>query len=173
MPDRPSFAYQQALETISRIVSVVESPDESLQDVVDLLARSFEHYSWTGIYLLTHSTLVLGPWRGPAPTQHTHIPLGQGVCGAAAAARRTEVVPDVHQDARYLECFPTTKSEIVVPIVDDQQIYGEIDVDSDRVNAFGAEDVRFLEQAARAITPLARAALQSDLPASFLHSGEQ
>ena len=151
--------YEQALEAVKRLAALVELPEEGLQDVVDLLARSFPAYTWVGIYLLRGDTLVLGPWRGPAATEHTHIPVGQGVCGAAAAARRTEVVPDVRADPRYLECFPSTRSEVVVPIMEGDQVYGEIDVDSDRLNAFSQDDVRFLEAAARAIVPLARAAL--------------
>ncbi|MBI4492264.1 MAG: GAF domain-containing protein [Chloroflexi bacterium] len=160
MLGRLSPPYQQALETIGRLAAVVESPDEGLQAAVDVLARSFAHYSWVGIYLLEGDTLVLGPWRGPVPTEHTRIPLGVGVCGAAAALRRTEVVPDVSKDARYLECFASTKSEIVVPIVDEREVCGEIDVDSDRLDAFGEADVVFLERVAQLITPLARAALR-------------
>jgi GAF domain-containing protein len=70
------------------------------------------------------------------------------VCGAAAASGRTEIVADVSRDPRYLTCFPSTKSEIVVPIFADGGVIGEIDIDGRALNAFGPEDQRFLERVA-------------------------
>lgn len=164
MLDRLPPEYRRVLEPIRRAASVVESPDEGLQDVVDTLARAFEHYTWVGIYLVRDETLALGPWRGPAPTEHTHFPIGVGICGVAAAIRRTEVVPDVSQDPRYRECFAWTRSKIVVPIVHQDDVYGVIDVDSDRLNAFAIEDVLLLEHVSRLIVPLGRAAVEERLP---------
>ena len=126
-----------------------------LQEVVDLLHDRVEHYSWVGIYLVEGDELVLGPWKGPEATEHVRIPVGQGVCGAAAASGRTEVVDDVNADPRYLACFPSTRSEIVVPINRDSRVVGEIDIDSDRPAAFGDDDRAFLEDVAELIAPLA------------------
>jgi GAF domain-containing protein len=81
------------------------------------------------------------------------IPIGQGICGAAAASGRTEVVDDVELDPRYLVCFPSTRSEIVVPISYEGRVVGEIDIDSDRPAAFGEEDRAFLERVALLISP--------------------
>src|SRR5919201_4187312 len=81
-------------------------------------------------------------------TEDVRIPIGQGVCGAAAASGATEVVDDVNADARYLACFPSTRSEIVVPIVYEGRVIGEIDIDSDRPAAFGREDRALLERVA-------------------------
>jgi len=92
---------------------------------------------------------VLGPWRGREATQHVRIPIGKGICGAAAASGKTEVVADVKNDPRYLACFPSTRSEIVVPILDGDRVLGEIDIDSDIPAAFTQEDKRFLEQVAK------------------------
>lgn len=89
--------------------------------------------------------LVLGPWTGPAATEHVRIPVGTGVCGAAAASGRTEVVDDVNADPRYLACFLNTRSELVVPIVRGRRVYGEIDVDSDRAAAFSPADAAAVE----------------------------
>jgi L-methionine (R)-S-oxide reductase len=97
--------------------------------------------------------LVLGPWKGPEATEHVRIPVGHGVCGAAAASGMTEVVDDVHSDARYLACFPSTRSEIVVPIAFQGRVVGEIDIDSDRAAAFTEADRRFLERVALLISP--------------------
>ena len=96
---------------------------------------------------------MLGPWQGPEATEHVRIPVGQGVCGAAAASGHTEIVDDVDADPRYLSCFPSTRSEIVVPIAYDSRVVGEIDIDSDRPAAFGDEDRAFLERVAELIAP--------------------
>lgn len=116
--------------------------------VVAYLAEAFPHYSWVGIYWVEGGDLVLGPWKGPQATEHTRIPIGTGICGAAAATGRTEVVDDVSRDPRYLACFPSTRSEIVVPISRAGRVIGEIDIDSDRPAAFGPDDRRFLEAVA-------------------------
>jgi len=126
-----------------------------LQAVVDLLHDRVEHYSWVGIYLVEGDELVLGPWRGPQATEHVRIPVGQGVCGAAAASGETEVVDDVNADPRYLACFPSTRSEIVVPIARDGRVVGEIDIDSDQPAAFGDADRQLLERVAGLIAPIA------------------
>ncbi len=122
-----------------------------LQEIVDLLHDRVGHYSWVGIYLVEGDDLVLGPWKGPEATEHVRIPVGQGVCGAAAASGETEVVDDVNADPRYLACFPSTRSEIVVPIHHDGRVVGEIDIDSDRPAAFGDDDRAFLERVAELI----------------------
>ena len=119
-----------------------------LQAAVDVLHDRVEHYSWVGIYLVEGDDLVLGPWKGPQATEHVRIPVGQGVCGAAAASGETEIVDHVDADPRYLACFPSTRSEIVVPIAREGRVVGEIDIDSDRPAAFGADDRAFLERVA-------------------------
>jgi L-methionine (R)-S-oxide reductase len=119
-----------------------------LQDVVDILYESFEKYSWVGIYLVKGDVLVLGPWKGKQATEHTTIPLGMGVCGTAAKTGKTERVDDVSEDRRYLSCFLSTQSEIVVPIKKINVVVGEIDIDSDRPAAFDKNDTVFLEKVA-------------------------
>jgi L-methionine (R)-S-oxide reductase len=142
-----------ALEAVDRIVNRETEADEVLRQTVDVLHDRLDHYSWVGIYLVEEDELVLGPWNGPQATDHVRIPIGQGVCGAAAASGQTEVVDDVNADERYLSCFPSTRSEIVVPIVYEGKIVGEIDIDSDRPAAFGDEDRKLLERVAVLISP--------------------
>jgi L-methionine (R)-S-oxide reductase len=142
-----------ALEAIDRILNRGGEPEEVLRSVVDVLHDRFEHYSWVGIYLVEGDELVLGPWRGPEATEHVRIPVGQGICGAAAASGRTEVVDDVNADPRYLACFPSTRSEIVVPISHEGRVIGELDIDSDAPAAFGEEDRALLERVALLISP--------------------
>jgi L-methionine (R)-S-oxide reductase len=140
-----------ALAEIERIAAE-EPSDDVLRLVVDILHDRFDDYSWVGIYFVEGDELVLGPWRGPEATEHVRIPVGQGVCGAAAASGRTEIVDDVNADERYLSCFVSTRSEIVVPIVYDKLVVAEIDIDSDRPAAFGEDDRVFLERVAAAIS---------------------
>jgi len=117
--------------------------------VVKTLRRSVPHYNWVGIYLVKGQELMLTAWDGPEATQHTRIPIGQGICGLAARERRTVIVEDVKQDPRYLACFPYTRSEIVVPILRAEEVVGEIDIDSDTASAFTAQDKKFLEEVAQ------------------------
>jgi L-methionine (R)-S-oxide reductase len=124
-----------------------------LQEIVDLLHDNVDHYSWVGIYLVEGDELVLGPWKGPQATAHVRIPIGQGICGAAAASGKTEIVDDVNADPRYLSCFVSTRSEIVVPISHEGRVVGEIDIDSDDPAAFDAHDRSFLERVAEIVAP--------------------
>jgi len=142
------------LSTLERIERLAERGGaDTLQEAVEVLHDEVHHYSWVGIYLVEGDDLVLGPWRGPNATDHVRIPVGQGVCGAAAATGETEIVDDVNADPRYLACFPSTRSEIVVPIAHNGRVVGEIDIDSDQPAAFGAEDRELLERVAVLLAP--------------------
>jgi GAF domain-containing protein len=145
--------YRGALAGVDRIVNREGEADEVLRQTVEVLHDRFEHYSWVGIYLVEGDDLVLGPWRGPQATDHVRIPIGKGICGAAAASGVTEIVDDVNADDRYLACFVSTRSEIVVPIAYEGRVVGEIDIDSDAPASFGAEDKAFLERVALLISP--------------------
>ncbi len=135
------------------VEEIVERGGDVLDDVVEALHDGNEHYSWVGIYLVEGDDLVLGPWKGPEATEHVRIPVGEGICGAAAATGETEVVDDVNADPRYLACFPSTRSEIVVPISYEGRVVGEIDIDSDRPAAFTEDDRVFLEHVAQLVAP--------------------
>jgi L-methionine (R)-S-oxide reductase len=147
------MSHESALEAIERILEGGGDADEVLRAVVETLHDRFEHYSWVGIYLVEGDELVLGPWQGPQATEHVRIPVGQGVCGAAAASGQTEIVDDVNADPRYLACFPSTRSEIVVPIAHEGTVVGQIDIDSDRPAAFDDGDRAFLERVAPLVSP--------------------
>lgn len=114
------------------------------------------HYEWVGLYLLQGGELVLGPYVG-APTDHTRIPVGVGVCGTAVAQRRNQVVEDVLRLDNYLACSASVRSEIVVLVRDGERVLGQIDADCDQVGAFDASDEAFLEQVAALIAPLTAA----------------
>lgn len=152
--ERPA-AHGDALNLVRAALAEAPEPDDdAARRVVDLLHDRFPQYDWIGIYWVDGSDLVLGPWTGPEATEHTRIPIGTGVCGAAAASGRTEIVPDVDADPRYLSCFASTKSEIVVPIFDGGEVIGEIDIDASDRDAFDETDARFLEEVAALLAPL-------------------
>lgn len=151
--ERPT-AHGDALNLLRASIAEASDPGTATQRAVDLLHQRFGHYDWVGIYWVDGEHLVLGPWTGPQPTEHTRIPIGTGVCGAAAESGRTEIVPDVDADPRYLACFASTRSEIVVPIFDGGRVIGEIDIDASDLDAFDDTDARFLEEVAALLAPL-------------------
>ncbi|MCT2406765.1 GAF domain-containing protein [Chryseobacterium antibioticum] len=137
-------------EIKKRLSSILESPkhntEEKLEKVCHLLDQEISYFNWTGFYFKNgdKDELKLGPYVG-APTDHTIIPYGKGICGQVAVSNETFVVPDVHQESNYLSCSIDTKAEIVVPIFKDGQNVGQIDIDSHTVDPFTAEDRELLE----------------------------
>jgi L-methionine (R)-S-oxide reductase len=140
---------KQELTTLSVVVT---SPTVFMKEVVRLLHTRLTKYNWVGFYMIEKQPsgepiLVLGPFQG-AMTPHTHIPLHQGICGAAASTGKTVVVDDVNKDPRYLACSIETKSEIVVPIFAKGVVVGELDIDSHFPAAFKEEDRKLVEYCA-------------------------
>jgi GAF domain-containing protein len=129
---------------IRSAIDAAPNAQSAMRQAVQLLKDGIPEYTWVGIYLMDGNELVLGPYLGK-PSPHTRIPLGNGICGAAATEKATIVVDDVNADPRYLACSIETKSEIVVPIMTGDEVLGEIDIDSDRPAAFGARDRALLE----------------------------
>ncbi len=152
--EEPLIVHGDILNLVRAAVAEAPEPATAAQRAVEQLHERLPHYDWIGIYWVDGSDLVLGPWVGPEATEHTRIPLGTGVCGAAAASGMTEIVPDVTADPRYLACFASTKSEIVVPIFHENEVVGEIDVDGSDLAAFDDADARFLEEVAALLAPL-------------------
>src|SRR3954465_11406082 len=140
------------LANIGAAIGEERDPRRAMERVVEALKREMPHYTWVGIYVLDGDELVLGPFLGK-PSPHTRIPIGRGICGAAARERQTIIVDDVNADSRYLACSLDTRSEIVVPIMSGERVLGEIDIDSDRSAAFGSEDKRLLESVASLLAP--------------------
>ena len=121
-----------------------------LEAMTDALHEKFPHYTGVYIYLLEGETLVLSNFCG-RPTEHTRIPLGEGICGRAARLKQMITVDDVNADPDYLACSLETRSEIVVPITRGEQVLGEIDIDSDVPAAFDAADEAFLKKLAQQV----------------------
>ena len=109
-----------------------------------LLFLSLEQVNWVGFYFLGSDELVVGPFQGlPACTR---IPMGKGVCGTAAERRCTLVVEDVHDFPGHIACDVASRSEIVVPIMKNEELLGVLDLDSPIRNRFTDDDRSGLEQ---------------------------
>ena len=145
---------QEAAALASRLDSIAsQAPniDALMNSIVQLLHDKLARYNWVGFYMIDpndSSMLVLGPFRG-SMTPHTRIPLNQGICGAAASSGQTVIVDDVNKDPRYLACSIETKSEIVVPVFAKGKVVGELDIDSHFLAAFGPDDRKLCEHAAK------------------------
>ena len=139
--------YRATLERVATAIREAPDGEGAIGAAVAVLKQQVPDYNWVGVYGLDGNELVLGPFVGK-PSPHTRIPLGRGICGAAAAEQATIVVDDVNADPRYLACSLETRSEIVVPIMRAGEVLGEIDIDSDRPAAFGPEDKALLESVA-------------------------
>lgn len=111
------------------------------------LLNGLPTYDWSGVYRLEGDTLVLDEYVGAA-TDHTHIPVGRGVCGVAVAEDRNQVIEDVRTLSNYLACSTQTRSEIVVLVRDGEKVLGQIDIDGHTVAAFDGSDERLLESIA-------------------------
>ena len=123
----------------------------NLASASGLVAQALDRINWCGFYLLRAGELVLGPFQGkPACLR---IGMGQGVCGAAAAGRETIVVADVNAFPGHIACDAASRSEIVVPILEDGVLRGVLDVDAPVAGRFDDEDRAGLEEFVRVLTP--------------------
>jgi L-methionine (R)-S-oxide reductase len=141
------MTFQELQPKVSAIISNNQpSRDEKLLAICQLLNENVAHYNWVGFYFANHEnrTLHLGPYVG-APTDHTAIPFGKGICGQVAESNANFVVPDVAAQDNYIACSFTVKSEIVVPLFVNGINIGQIDIDSHVLDPFTTEDERFLE----------------------------
>ena len=122
-----------------------DEPDAmaNMANISALLWQFLPDLNWAGFYRLIGDELVLGPFQGkPACIR---IPVGRGVCGAAAATRETQLVEDVHAFPGHIACDAASASEVVVPVIHDGALVGVIDLDSPRAARFDAEDAAGLE----------------------------
>jgi GAF domain-containing protein len=142
-----------ALAALAGCASCAHDRDALATVAVREIGRALPQATWRGVYWLEGDHLVLGPYEGPA-TEHVRIPVGVGVCGTAVAQDRDQVVPDVRARENYLSCSANVRSEIVVLVRSGGRVVGQLDLDSDRVGAFGEDDHRYLKMVARALGAL-------------------
>lgn len=135
------------LHNVEEIVNRSVTRDEKLFAICELLDDEVEVFDWIGFYMVdpgAERELVLGPYVGES-TEHTRIPFGKGICGQAAESQETFVVQDVSKEDNYLACSVHVKAEIVVPVLKDGEIVGELDIDSHTRNAITKEHREMLE----------------------------
>ncbi len=132
-----------------KVIGILKSKssiDNRLKDLCVLLKTQVPCYDWVGFYFNNgdKEELKLGPYAG-APTDHTIIPFGKGICGQVAVSNQNFVVPDVQAQDNYIACSITVKAEIVVPLFINGVNVGQIDIDSNSLDPFTKDDVQFLE----------------------------
>lgn len=132
---------------IKDIISNTETTvSNRLLSICELLEKHVPYYNWVGFYFRNgkKEELKLGPYVG-APTDHTIIPFGKGICGQVAVSNQNFVVPDVAAQDNYIACSISVKAEIVIPIFVNGENVGQIDIDSNTPDPFTQADERFLE----------------------------
>ncbi len=148
---------EQLLIEAEELIRGTPSPEEALEQLALWLRERVRRFSWAGFYLLREGTLVLGPHSDHDHPPHAlELPLDQGPQGLAACWKETVVLPDLRRSDRWLSCPAVALSEIVVPIKDEGALYGEVDVDSRRLNGFDRRDREFLETLSKMLIPLFR-----------------
>jgi len=140
------MALESLKPEISSILKNASSPAyDRLTVVCELLQQEVSYYDWVGFYFANEAeqTLHLKAYAGE-PTDHTVIPFGKGICGQVAVSNENFVVPDVHAQDNYIACSIYVKSEVVIPLFKDGKNIGQIDIDSNTVDAFSKTDEDFL-----------------------------
>lgn len=140
--------YREVAAEIASVLDGEPNRTARMATVASMLAASFDHYFWTGFYVVDSDRpdeLVVGPYQGSLGC--LRIAFGRGVCGAAAASRQTQLVADVHAFPGHIACDSRSRSEVVVPVFGpDGGLIAVFDVDSDQPDAFDDVDARWLEQ---------------------------
>ncbi len=141
---------QQLIDDVRAAIAGQTTETDVLKAAIKLIDAFSEGWHWTGFYMDRDGVLEVGPYVGPE-TPHTRIEYNSGICGAAASQKKSIVVDDVNADPRFLACSITTRSEIVVPLMDGDRCIGEIDIDSNNPSFFTDDDRAMLEQVAAVV----------------------
>ena len=138
MAENKQQHYVQLAQQIEAIVAGEQDLIANMANISAILYWGLEKVNWAGFYLLKDEQLVLGPFHGqPACIR---IPIGTGVCGTAVSEKSIQLIEDVHQFSGHIACDAASNSEIVLPILKDDQIIGVLDIDSPEIARFDLED---------------------------------
>jgi GAF domain-containing protein len=131
---------------LPQIKGLLEGEKDLIANLANVGAALKEQFGWfwVGFYLVKENELVLGPFQGPVAC--TRIKKGRGVCGSSWAGEKTLIVPDVEKFPGHIACSSLSKSEIVVPLFQNGEVKGVLDVDSNELNQFDTIDKTYLEQ---------------------------
>lgn len=147
MFDSKTTNYSLIRSQAEALLAGERDPLANAANFVALLFGALQGINWLGIYVLRDGELVLGPFQGkPACVR---ISLGSGVCGTAAAERRTLRIDDVHAFDGHIVCDPDSRSEIVLPLIDNDRLLGVLDIDSPHESRFSETDQQGLEELCR------------------------
>jgi len=135
--------YRALIPQIKGLVSGEPDLVANLANIAAALKEQFDFF-WVGFYLVKDDELVLGPFQGPVAC--TRISKGRGVCGTSWAQANTIIVPDVEKFPGHIACSSISKSEIVVPLFKNNEVWGVLDVDSNQYNSFDQTDAQFLQE---------------------------
>lgn len=142
LPDEKASAYRLMAQQLRSLVEGCPLPLPALANASALLWDALPNINWAGFYLMKGDTLYLGPFQGKVAC--TMIPVGRGVCGTAAATRQVQIVPDVHAFPGHIACDSASRSEIVLPMIVNQQLIGVMDIDSPYLSRFDELDAQGL-----------------------------
>jgi len=135
------------ISILPQIKALVEDESDliaNLGNITAVLKEAFNHL-WTGFYLVkSENELVLGPFQGKLAC--TRIKKGKGVCGTAWETATTQVVADVYAIPNHIFCDAMSRSEIVVPLIHNNEVWGVLDIDNDEINSFDEIDRKYLEE---------------------------
>lgn len=133
-------------ELYKQLASLLEGESDQIANMANMAALLHETFGfwWTGFYIVKGEQLVLGPFQGPIAC--TRIPYGKGVCGTSWQRQETIVVPDVHEFPGHIACSSLSRSEIVVPIFSNNEVYAVLDIDSKELATFDETDKEWLEK---------------------------
>lgn len=135
--------YQHVIQQLDGLLQGEKDRTANLANIAAVLKSEFGFF-WVGFYLVKEDELVLGPFQGPVAC--TRIRKGKGVCGTSWADKKTYLVPDVHEFPGHIACNAASRSEVVVPIIDNEEVSLVLDVDSDHLDHFDQDDVQGLEE---------------------------
>src|ERR1051326_2797758 len=137
---------------LPKIKALVEGEKDFIANISNIIAalKYGMDFFWIGIYFVRQNELVLGPFQGPVAC--TRIAFGKGVCGTAWKEKKTILVDDVEKFPGHIACSSESKSEIVIPVFKNNEMFAVLDVDSDKLNDFDEADKIFLEQVAALIS---------------------
>lgn len=139
--------YVLLIKQIKSLLNKNENIISNLSNFTAALKQTFDKISWVGFYIYDGTKLYLGPFQGKVAC--TEINIGSGVCGTAAQLRETVIVPDVDKFPGHIACDTDSKSEIVVPIIKQDKLWGVLDLDSTSYDSFNDIDQKYLEELIR------------------------
>ncbi len=136
--------YRLLIKQLKILLNKKDNLLSNLSNLAAALNQSFDKISWVGFYLFDGKKLYLGPFQGNVAC--TEIELGKGVCGTSAEKRESIIVPDVDKFPGHIVCDTGSRSEIVIPVIKNDELFGVIDIDSNKYNSFDETDRKYLEE---------------------------